>query len=275
MFLSILDSAQKLTHSSPKEISDDALLLLEFIKEFYMNYPLRGQNSAILNSLFDEIQFYSLSNEDMGEQSTTDSKNSTSAPNSKESEGMIEMIKKSNEEVQEYLFTDSSNKLKSPVKSTKVDIKEREEAQFLKHRAINLAYEQNTIITLIRAPNLSSKVIIRNLTGIHGWLLTEHQVLDTNFLKTILYTDKPFVYRNALTLKGNSKLKDIITNTKTLSDDNKELKHRLEEIVNIVNSDDIANIEEELINIRENDSILQIISLLSQHYKDMNIVFYY
>lgn len=260
--MSIMDSAEKLTYSSSSEIRDYASTFFEFIKEYYMNHPLRGQSPAVMCSLFDEIQFYSLEAEE-------------SLDGVSGSSEMSEMIKRSEDAMKSYLLSGTAIKGKSPTKLMQVDMKEAEEYLFLKNRVINLSYGQNTIITIMRSPYLSSKIIVRNLTGIHAWLLNEHQVLGNDFLKTMEYSDRIKVYLNALLLKGDCRLMDIVTGARSASDaakEEKELKQRLEEITSFEPVDKMPEIEAELARVRKKDGLLQSISLLAEYYPDMKIV---
>ena len=60
IFLDILGSAEILSKSSIDDIKDSAILFIEYMNEFYMNYPLRGQSMSVLGSAFDEMEFLSL-----------------------------------------------------------------------------------------------------------------------------------------------------------------------------------------------------------------------
>eukprot|EP00831_Metopus_contortus_P048550 TRINITY_DN39674_c0_g1_i2.p3 TRINITY_DN39674_c0_g1~~TRINITY_DN39674_c0_g1_i2.p3 ORF type:complete len:127 (-),score=29.73 TRINITY_DN39674_c0_g1_i2:56-436(-) len=84
-----------------------------------------------------------------------------------------------------------------------------------------------------RQPYLSSRIIIRDLIGKHAWLITEHRVLDYNCIDTIDYNDQAAVYKNLLNLKGDQKLKDLITENKGVSESSKSSEEEKLSLIHI------------------------------------------
>ena len=80
--------------------------------------------------------------------------------------------------------------------------RDAEYQSFFKSKTIHLAIGNQAILSIIDAPYLSSKIIVRDLVGKHGWLITEHRVLDYNFLENIDYNDKAAMYKNVLNFEG-------------------------------------------------------------------------
>ena len=54
----IFKSIATLSKSPNANISNICLVFIEFFKEFYMNYPLIGQDSSITSCTFNEHEFY-------------------------------------------------------------------------------------------------------------------------------------------------------------------------------------------------------------------------
>jgi hypothetical protein len=65
MFISIIESVLALRNmrdraeerSKLMELSDNALLFIELIKEFYMNFPLRDESSMLMKSVLNDVEF--------------------------------------------------------------------------------------------------------------------------------------------------------------------------------------------------------------------------
>jgi len=140
-------------------------------------------------------------------------------------------------------------------------------------KSIHLAYEDNTIINIIGSSYLSSKIIIRDIAGKHGWLITEHRVLDYNCLNTIDYNDKAIIYRNVLEIKGDKKFKDITTAKKTViglvKEEEKELELKIKEALKSPNEEDLIKFNntynEQLKKLKDNDTLIKALSLLHEH----------
>ncbi len=331
IFFKIIDSATRLTKSAAPETRDEALMLLEFIKEYYMNYPLRGQTSAVTNSLFDELEFYSLqdrtlknfqrhavkaprrrsashSGDDSGagllKKITAEAVPAGSTgihrvpsreeleSNGKHSEDsgsarLYEMLKKASPMVTQYL-TSSTTFSNPPEKDEKMklageaanmtlgELREAEDYAKWKANVIHLGVGTEAIISVIQSPYLSSRIIVRDLTGKHAWLITEHRVLDYNCMDTIDYNDKAAMYKNAVNLKGDVKLKEIITEGKVIAEKSAEEKKgelalKLEQELKSP-PEDPAKVEQELQKIQETDTLTRILSLLSKHCSDIQLV---
>ena len=58
-FITTVDAVKIfLIESSSSELQDEANMLMEFIKEYYLNYPLRNQSTAVTGSVYlDEGEF--------------------------------------------------------------------------------------------------------------------------------------------------------------------------------------------------------------------------
>eukprot|EP00831_Metopus_contortus_P072044 TRINITY_DN65792_c0_g1_i1.p1 TRINITY_DN65792_c0_g1~~TRINITY_DN65792_c0_g1_i1.p1 ORF type:complete len:168 (+),score=42.99 TRINITY_DN65792_c0_g1_i1:89-592(+) len=133
-------------------------------------------------------------------------------------DSFYEMLKKASPMVMQYLTGSTDpieiKKSESPSKSTTTNPRDAEYHAAWKAKTIHFAFGNEAIISIIQSPYLSSRIIIRDLIGKHGWLITEHRVLDYNCIDTIDYNDKAAVYKNLLNLKGDQKLKDLITENK-------------------------------------------------------------
>ena len=252
-FLNIVNTAHKLMNNVSEDISIEAFMFVEYIKEFHMNFPLRGQGITMTCSPFTEHELYSLSSEDVKNyhRTTMEEENSLGEGND-----ICSKFEKSSTELRSYLSLETPQSTDKP-KSTSEDDKSR---------AIYLCYGIDTIISIIQAPYLMSKVIIRNATGVHSWLLTRHKVLDKNCLATLDYNDKEAVYNNLLLLKGSSVVKDIIDEVKTVKDP--------KEVLEFEGEDESKKIDEDLKETQKNDSLVNIISLLAKYYDDIKIVLY-
>jgi hypothetical protein len=240
-FLNIVNSAQRLAQRNSSEISIEAIMLIEYVKEFYMNFPLRGQKPTATCSMYTENEFLSITKENIKEHHCS----------SIEEEDNFEQS-----EVKKYLGLEEIQDKESDMCKT-----------------IYFGYGNDTIISISQAPYSMSKVIIRNLTGLHGWLLTKHKVLDYDCLRTIDYNDKLAVYKNVLAIKGDSTLKDIIDGVKSSSDiKGEKLNDRIDEILRIIPKDESKKIEEELKEVQNSNALINVISVLAKHYKSMKIV---
>jgi len=240
-FLKIINSAQELTQNASSEISIEAITLIEYVKEFYMNFPLRGQKPTATCSMFNENEFLKLTQDNIKEHHRTSVDN--------KEDDMLDKL-----EVKDYLCTE-----------------EMQEEDKDRCKVIYFGYGNDTIISILEAPYSMSKIIIRNLTGIHSWLLTKHKVLAHNCLTTIDYNDKVAVYKNLFAIKGSSMLKDPIDGAK--SDQHIKEEELKDEILKLIPNDESKKIEEELKKTQTSDAHINIISVLAKHYKSMNIVF--
>ena len=318
VFFKILDSAQRLSKTSSEEVRDNALMLIEFIKQYYMNYPLKGQTAAVTSSLFDELEFYSLeertiknfdrSHKPVRHRSSSHQRSEwkkkgpdaatsltsqviTKVPSLEDFEAgkhseesgsarLYEMLKKSSPMVTQYLGgQDKEDKLKhvEAANMTPGEIKEVEDYTLWKAKTVHLAYGSEAIISLIHSPYLTSRIIVRDLTGKHAWLITEHRVLDYNCIDTIDYNDKAAVYKNVLNLRGDKKLKDMIIENKDgleqFKEEKKEAALKLEqELIKSAETEELEKLGFKKIS--ETDSLAQIVSLLSKHCSDIRLVLF-
>lgn len=323
-FVKIVEAAMKISKTGVGEVRDEALMLVEYIKEYYMNYPLRNQSTTVTGSLFDELEFYSL------QESTIKSFHRSFKPSSRrrsishliedtkisaakksysnisqtpliphvssheDLEAMIaeesssgrfyEMLKKASPMVAQYITgtPETTEKSKTPDSAKHVptsSIKDAEYHAMWKAKTTHFAYGTEAIISIIQSPYLTSRIIVRDLTGKHGWLITEHRVLDYNCIDTIDYNDKAAVFKNVLNLKGDQKLKDMITENKGLpenpkekeEEEKKELASKLEQEFKVA-AEDPAKIEEELKKVEEKDTLARVLNLFSKHCSDAKIV---
>jgi hypothetical protein len=297
----VLNFGYRLGMSSNVDVRDNALRLLEFIKEFYMNYPLRGHESAILGSTFDELEFFSL--QDLSIKKYHRSVSSVHANQSQilsrslgitgngmsfdedtDNSKVYETLKGDNPEVMEYFHsTNSEDTPKTAINSSTdyTTLNENEERKLWNAKSVHLAFNNTTIISIVESPYLSSRIIVRDMTGKHAWLMTEHRVLDYNCLNTIDYNDKAAVYRNALEIKGDQKFKELVDAKKTVVDlvkeEEKEVKSKIEAALKTPSNGDIAKYEakyiEEINKVKNNDILLKALNFLYEQIPTMQKVF--
>jgi len=324
IFIKTMDAAQRLSKGGSEEIRDEALLLLEFVKEYYMNYPLKGQTPTVTNSLFDEVEFYGLqektiknyhrnaiprrrsvshSGTELSSYEKLAKEEQTVSPihrvpsieeiengklsNDSGSGRLYEMLKKSSPLVMQYI-TGSTSLLEKEEKMKRVEtvgnmtageIKEVEEFALWKSKTVHLGLGTEAIVSIIQSPHLTSRIMIRDLTGRHAWLITEHRVLDYNCLDSIDYNDKAAVCKNVLNTKGDKKLKEIITENKSPIEQKKEcekeIAQKLEADIKSVLPLDPVKLEEEIKKIQKTDTLTRILSVLSKNCTDIKLVFLY
>jgi hypothetical protein len=65
IFIEVIDILLFIQSKGSEELKDDAFIFIEFIKEFYMKYPLRSNDDSVLCSDFEENDFYSLADDTM------------------------------------------------------------------------------------------------------------------------------------------------------------------------------------------------------------------
>lgn len=256
-FLSILNAAQKLVDCASKEVSTDALMLIEYVKELYMNFPLRGQKPTITCSHFSESELYSLTNEDMKahHRASIEKANLVGGEDK-----LAKALEASDTELREYLSI-------GPQAERQREILKPDDE---KDKIIYLSYGTHTIISITQAPQFASKIVVRNLTGTHGWVLTRHRVLEHNCLESFGCSDRAAVYGSVLAFRGACELEDVISGRPRKK---QELYDKLKEAIKFVPEDESKKIEEDLKKIEESDSLIKVFSVLGKHYGDMKIVF--
>ncbi len=339
-FSEILTSAILVSESKVEESRDEALMLVEYIKEYYMNYPLRNQSTMVTSSLFDELEFYSLQENTIksfhrsfkpaarrrsvshlategglsslkkthsGEAQLQPLPRSSShedleSHSHKEESGsarLYEMLKVGSPMVAQYITgaPEKDERLKTTEKlppqgslsASASALKEAEYHSLWKAKTVHLGYGKEAVISIIQSPYLTSRIIVRDLTGKHAWLITEHRVLDYNCVDTIDYNDKAAVYKNVLNLKGDQKLKDLITENKCvpagvsspgkLKEEKKDVPASppalvLTDTPSKPETKDPAKAQEELKRIEETDTFTRVMNLLTKHCKDAEMVSY-
>eukprot|EP00826_Nyctotherus_ovalis_P059532 TRINITY_DN8288_c0_g1_i16.p1 TRINITY_DN8288_c0_g1~~TRINITY_DN8288_c0_g1_i16.p1 ORF type:complete len:179 (+),score=20.37 TRINITY_DN8288_c0_g1_i16:73-609(+) len=154
------------------------------------NYPLRGQDEQLLCSAFDEVEFCALNEEVIKNFYDNAQDSSKSRDQHKELTAYLEP---------EETKADTLEAL--PEAQTKAELH-----RFWSDNTISLGLGHHTIVTIVKSPYSSSKIIIRNLTGVHAWLLKEHRVLDYSCLNDIGYSDKTALYRNMVVLGNHQKI---------------------------------------------------------------------
>lgn len=206
VFVSVADFAQRFSSSSLPDIRDNSFILIEFIKELYMNYPLRGQSASVLSSTLDELDFYSLQNSDI--QKLHRSTNSLHTP-------------PQNKEAAQPNTTEAAKvhqALEEDKTATKRSSHSTNSRELESSKSVHLAYKEDAIISVVESPYLSSRIIVRDVTGRHAWLVTQHRALEYDCLENTDYNDAASVYKNALEIKGDQKLKESTKAKKTVSD---------------------------------------------------------
>lgn len=279
-FMKTMQASIKLCKSKEGEISDEALMLVEVFKQFYLNYPLKNQSTSVTSCLIDDEDFFSLQEEAIKSFHRSGNYSNKKRSNSMSNEDSISEGVKSvdsglgnaatkpyaHTEIQSHEDFGSSGGFEYDKKSTSSlqlagkgnldslgssSVKDVEFPHKRKTKAIHLACGSETIITLIPAPYLLSKIIVRNYSGKHAWLVTEHRVLDYNCLNYVDYNDKAAVYKNMLNLKGEQNIKK----------EKEEIKEKF-----------VLNNDEELKKANESDALSRILSLFSKHCSDGKIV---
>ena len=84
----------------------------------------------------------------------------------------------------------------------------------LRERTVYLRYKDESIISIMESPHLSARIIIRDLTGKHGWVITEHRVLNFDPMTHLDYNDKVSVMKNIFNLRNDTLLKKRIVDAK-------------------------------------------------------------
>jgi len=241
----IIDVIKKLDEN---ELLDDALLLSEFIKGFYMNYPLKGQHPSLIDSMIDNNKLYSLDD--------TDIKNLNKDPK--------EVLVEGNNDYVSIVSNYAYNGINKANTEHKNDLQ----------KFIHLGYKNEAIITFVQARYLSSRIIVRDLTGRHAWLITEHRVIDG--AENLEYDDNKAVYKNIISLKGSRRVNDMVEGKKSvkevLEEEKKELQDKINSIKNSEPSIDKKKLEEKLKDIECNDIFTQIVSLLHDNCEDVRKV---
>ena len=134
-------------------------MLIEFIKEFYMNYPLKNLHPSILCSDINENKFILLNDP----KNTSESELVTTSPiKENETDKSKDDIKIETENNDRFIYISKRNLNKSPKTETRY-----------------LSYKNEAIISLIKSDYMKSKIIIRDFTGMHAWLITNDN-LNTN-----------------------------------------------------------------------------------------------
>jgi len=221
-----------------------------------MNYPLRGQDQLILCSNIDEPQLCALTTEDIKNLHSTSNTIQAKEDDMKEPEELKELM--------EYL---SPEEIKVEVAELPTEIKNKEELDnFWSNNTISLGLGKHTIITIIRSPYLSSKIIIRNLTGVHAWLLKEHRVLEYNCLNSLDYDDRTSLYKNILMF--NQKIKNI----KEIKSD-ESMRRQFQEAIRLEPVNDLTKIENDVKKREDNDHLLMLISIVAKHHPNIKTVY--
>ncbi len=321
-FTRVVDTAVKVGTTAGGELRDEAQMLVEYIKEYYMNYPLRAQPNSVTGCLFDELEFYSLPEDSIkafhrsfrpetaksrsdiklldkasspaadapAKEPATETASSPVAesltPEHKKESGsaeLYEMLKVGSPMVLSSLAgaedlsasvgrgaedrARTNRVLAQGLSQSTAALMETEYHNVWKAKTVHLGFGNEAIVSIVRAPYAESRIIVRDLTGKHAWIVTEHRAVDFGCLDTIDYNDKAAVYKNVLNLKGDKKLiKDIITSGK--SEPASEEKAKPE-----YTPQSKETIEEELKRIEGTDTFTRVVSLLTKHCADTKLVY--
>ena len=252
-FILILDLAQNIM-KKPKFCSDDAQFLIELIKEFYMNYPLKGQNPSTTCSNFNETDFYTSIND-------TENLNENIIEESVKEEGSA---KEFYEAVKKFVPT-----LDQCINTLMEKRKKSDSISESKNNIIYFGYKNEAILSIVKSSYLSSKIIIRDITGKHAWNIMEHRVIrDLNMSES---NDIIASYINMLELKEYKELKEYIIKGKDISclinEEENAFKQLFEEIIKSEPSIDEEKMKEELKYIRKNNILFQALEILCKHSK--------
>ena len=252
-FITIFDAVQKLSKFDYEKISDNAIMFMEFVKEFYMNYPLVGQPSSILCSTFNEVDFLKAQDKEIIKESVisikSDKKNLKMTQHEERLSSFDSKMSDGTESNKSNSFLDCADELSKKDSS-------KEDYNVLKDKVVYFGYGKNAIISLIQSPYLSTKLIIRDITGRHAWIINQHRVIDADNLEGIQLNDSMAVRNNALKLQ-----------TKLTEDDNKFIEENLnfKKILKDVPKDS-TNIEEEIKKTEDKCVLVQVLKLLSKYY---------
>ena len=255
------------------DIKEIAVSFSESIKEFYMNYSLREHDKAMFGSAPGELEFYAL-NDDFIKRNSAQSMETPGKEDSMDK-------KLSYEDPQDYYYTnfskDNINRKQNPFESIS-EFKENNDKLWNSgtiHLGLKNPRDDFSIITIIKSPYLTTKIIIRDITGKHSWLIKEHRVLEYNFIDTIDYNDKVAVYKNAIAIKNDQNLKDILVSNKNIKDLEEEKIKEIEiNAENELSSFDgnLSEAEEELKTINDKEILFKINKLLCKNFPDIKNV---
>ena len=263
------------------------------MNEFYMKYPLRGQSMSVLGSAFDEMEFLSLHdsspmtcNKNIRKLNSLsyykpvrslgiDIKLTNTTEESKFFQGIEDESAdlKTDPENPKSFFSSSSNE----GKNSSLNKLSEEEGKGLKSQYVYFCYGNEVIITVVESPYLTTKVVVRDITGKHAWIITEHRAMDCNGIDMIDLNDKAVVYKNILDNKGDQKFLDLYSSKITIQDfekeRNKEFEAKIEEALKPQPLKDRLKIEEEVKKSIENEVLDKILKILCDHFPDMKKVF--
>lgn len=280
-----MDSTIKLSKNKhiEGELNDEATMLLELIKEYYLNYPLKAQNTSVTNSLLDELEFFSLNENNIKtlhrggilhikkKKSASDiledykpiikARSLTNQPRSPEQKGSSQSISPQNLKFSRQSSPTTKDINDFDKQSLGISFKDPDYIALWKIKTCHLAIGTECILSIIHSPYLTSKIIVRDLTGNHSWMITEHRALKYNFLEKLDYNDKSAILKNIFNLKGedNSQKKASIVECKkealveiSISNNNEKEKDRKEN--------------------KEVDTLDQVFSLFCKSFVDSQIV---
>ena len=268
-FLTIMDIAYSIqkrigaykTERSGINLYDSATIVLEYIKEFYLNFPLKGESSAITCSSVDELGFCSMRSPDAKIKNRR-RKYSFNKSNLLSTINRKKAAKEEHKITRKFITDMGKTFIGTPSNLETIfdEFANESEYEEWKHNTIHLACGTKAIISIVKAPYLSTMIIIRDATGRHAWLMNEHREFDWDYLNRLDYSDKKIVKKNALMLR-EEKIKDSMI--KPAPDFIRDTLEQTEEKMN-----------EEIKRVRENNVLDKIVNTLLKHYPDTKRVHY-
>ena len=253
-FISILRISNQLSTNTIPEVRNNALMLLEFIKEFYMNET----NATAFSTKLSEAEFFTLYNSQIGP--FRKYKSSLLQPESKKIK-QRDLAKSTSKEASINTMALAPSKVDPSIQE---EFKDLDESRSWKENNIYIGDGDHSIITIIEAPCSSNKIIIRDITGKYMWFLSQQRILDFKNLRDIKFNGEEILRKSYIGFKEN---------VHTKSDD--EINELIDKIIAKGVENDV-NIEEEVSKAQENDVLNKALNLLCKHSPDaMNVFLLY
>ena len=189
-FIAILSNVKTLTKSPDPDIFDGATMFIEYLKEYYMNYPYNGCRSSILSSVATENEFAQINAIQPKTYSHSFFRNKqeySSASSSKSCK---------TSEIKE-IDKEGNNKVAASFVDPETNLGGSEVAYFL--------YGDEMLITIIKSSYLSANIIIRDINGKHAWRISEYQILDDEWSNKLPDDDKKLLGKIIMMPKFNEK----------------------------------------------------------------------
>jgi hypothetical protein len=120
--------------------------------------------------------------------------------------------------------------------------------------AVYMAYNDNAIISIAKASYLKSRITVRDITGRHSWLISQHRALKGGDVKE---TDEEVVSSNALDLGADY-----------IKEEKKETELSLKGILDSIEIKDTERLEREIERNEANDTLTKLLKELCNHLEE-------